>query len=200
MPAPIDFYFDFSSPYGYLASRRIDALAAAHDREVNWRPILLGVVFKATGAAPLPQLPLKGPYSMRDFLRSARFHGIPYRQPTTFPIPTTAAARAFYWLQARDRAKAVEFARALYNAYFTEDVDISRPENVLSVAARLGVDAAELGTALNDPALKEKTKTEVDAAVARGVFGSPYIVVDGEPFWGMDRLDQIERWLAKGPF
>jgi len=200
MPAPIDFYFDFSSPYGYLASRRIDALAAAHGREVNWRPILLGVAFKATGAAPLPQLPLKGPYSMRDFLRSARFHGIPYRQPTTFPVSTIAGARAFYWLQARDRAKAVEFARALYNAYFTEDVDISRPENVLSVAARCSVDAAALGTALNDPALKDKTKTEVDAAVARGVFGSPYIVVDGEPFWGMDRLDQIERWLAKGPF
>jgi 2-hydroxychromene-2-carboxylate isomerase len=200
MPAPLDFYFDFSSPYGYLAARKIEALAAAHGRTVNWRPILLGAAFKATGAVPLPQVPLKGAYAMRDFLRSARFHGIPYRQPTTFPIPTTAAARAFYWLQARDRAKAVEFARALYNAYFTEDVDISRPENVLSVAARLGVDAAELGTALNDPALKEKTKTEVDAAVARGVFGSPYIVVDGEPFWGMDRLDQIERWLAKGPF
>lgn len=200
MPEPIDFYFDFSSPYGYLASRRIDALAAAHGREVNWRPILLGVAFKATGAAPLPQLPLKGPYSMRDFLRSARFHGIPYRQPTTFPVSTIAAARAFYWLQARDRAQAVEFARALYNAYFTEDLDISKPENVIQVAARFGVDAAELGTALNDPAVKEKTKTEVDAAVERGVFGSPYIVVDGEPFWGMDRLDQIERWLAKGPF
>jgi len=200
MPTPIDFYFDFSSPYGYLASRRIDALAAAHGREVNWRPILLGVAFKATGAAPLPQLPLKGPYSMRDFLRSARFHGIPYRQPTTFPVSTIAAARAFYWLQARDRAKAVEFARALYNAYFTEDLDLSKPENVIQVAARFGVDAAELGAALNDPAVKEKTKTEVDAAVARGVFGSPYIVVDGEPFWGMDRLDQIERWLEKGPF
>ena len=200
MPAPIDFYFDFSSPYGYLASRKIDALAAAHGREVNWRPILLGVAFKVTGMAPLPQLPLKGPYSMRDFLRSARFHDIPYRQPATFPVSTIAGARAFYWLQERDRAKAVEFAKTLYNAYFTEDLDISKPENVLQIARKLGVNADELGAALNDPVLKEKTKSEVDAAVAKGVFGSPYIVVDGEPFWGMDRLDQIERWLAKGPF
>ena len=200
MPAPIDFYFDFSSPYGYLASRKIEALATAHGRTVNWRPILLGVAFKATGGAPLPQIPIKGAYAMRDFLRSARFHGIPYRQPTTFPIPTTAAARAFYWVQERDPAKAVALAKALYNAYFTEDFDISRPESVAQVAAKLGVNTEELDAGLNDPAIKEKTKREVDAAIARGVFGSPYVVVDSEPFWGMDRLEQAERWLANGPF
>jgi 2-hydroxychromene-2-carboxylate isomerase len=200
MPAPLDFYFDFSSPYGYLAARKIEALAAAHGRTVNWRPILLGAAFKATGAVPLPQVPLKGAYAMRDFLRSARFHGIPYRQPGTFPVSTIAAARAFYWLEERDPAKAVELAKALYNAYFTENLDISKPENVIQVATRLGVNAEELGAALNDPAVKEKTKAEVDAAIAKGVFGSPYIVVDGEPFWGMDRLEQIDRWLAKGPF
>ena len=200
MPAPIDFYFDFSSPYGYLASRKIEALASAHSRTVNWRPILLGVAFKATGGAPLPQIPIKGAYAMRDFLRSARFHGIPYQQPTTFPVPTTAAVRAFYWLQERDPAKAVELAKALYNAYFTEDFDISKPENVAQVAAKLGVKTEELNAGLNDPAIKEKTRHEVDAAIAKGVFGSPYVVVDGEPFWGMDRLEQAERWLAKGPF
>ena len=200
MAAPIDFYFDFSSPYGYLASRRIDALAAKHGRKVAWRPILLGVAFKATGGAPLPSIPIKGAYAMRDFLRSARFHGIPYRQPTTFPVSTISAVRSFYWLQDRDPAKAVELAKALYNAYFVGDLDISKPENVAQVAGKFGVKAEELAAALNDPAVKDRTKKEVDAAVAHGVFGSPYVVVDGEPFWGMDRLDQVERWLAKGPF
>jgi len=200
MPAPIDFYFDFSSPYGYLASRRIDALASAHGRKVAWRPILLGVAFKATGGAPLPSIPIKGAYAMRDFLRSARFHGIPYHQPTTFPVSTISAVRAFYWLQDSDAAKAVELAKALYNSYFTEDLDISKPENVAQVAGKLGVKADDLAAALNDPAVKDRTKKEVDAAVAHGVFGSPYVLVDGEPFWGMDRLDQVERWLAKGPF
>ena len=199
MAAPIDFYFDFSSPYGYLASRRIDALAAAHGRKVAWRPILLGVAFKATGGAPLPSIPIKGVYAMRDFLRSARFHGIPYKQPTTFPVSTISAVRTFYWLQDRDAAKAVELAKALYNAYFTEDVDISKPEIVAQFAGKLGVKAEDLAAALNDQAVKDRTKKEVDAAVAHGVFGSPYIIVDGEPFWGMDRLDQVERWLAKGP-
>jgi 2-hydroxychromene-2-carboxylate isomerase len=200
MAAPIDFYFDFSSPYGYLASRRIDALASAHGRKVTWRPILLGVAFKATGGAPLPSIPIKGVYAMRDFLRSARFHGIPYRQPTTFPVSTISAVRAFYWLQDRDPAQAVELAKALYNAYFTGDVDISKPENVAQIAGKLGVKAEDLAAALNDQAVKDRTKKEVDAAVAHGVFGSPYVIVDGEPFWGMDRLDQVERWLAKGPF
>jgi len=200
MPAAIEFYFDFSSPYGYLASRKIEALAQAHGRKVNWRPILLGVAFKATGMAPLPQLPLKGPYSMRDFLRSARFHGIAYRQPENFPVSTIAAARAFYWLQEKDAVQAVALAKALYDAYFREGVDISKPQNVIQIAAALGVNAEALAAALNDPAVKEKTRHEVDAAIAKGVFGSPYLVVDGEPFWGVDRFDQIERWLAKGPF
>jgi 2-hydroxychromene-2-carboxylate isomerase len=200
MAAPIDFYFDFSSPYGYLASRRIDALASSHGRKVTWRPILLGVAFKATGGAPLPSIPIKGAYAMRDFLRSARFHGIAYRQPTTFPVSTISAVRAFYWLQDRDPAKAVELAKMLYNAYFTEDVDISKPENVASIAGKLGVRAEDLAAALQDQSVKDRTKKEVDAAIAHGVFGSPYVVVDGEPFWGMDRLDQVERWLAKGPF
>ena len=200
MKPPIDFYFDFSSPYGYLAAQKIEALAAKHGRAVNWRPMLLGVAFKATGMAPLPQLPLKGPYAMRDFVRSARFLGIPYRQPSVFPISTLSAARAFYWLQAQDPKKAVELAKALYRAYFADGVDISKPENVAKVAQGLGIDPAGLAAALNDAAVKDRTRQEVDAAVAKGVFGSPYIVVDGEPFWGVDRFEQIERWLAQGPF
>src|SRR5215470_16185085 len=98
MAAPIDFYFDFSSPYGYLASEKIEALAAKHGRGVNWRPMMLGVVFKQTGAVPLLQIPIKGEYSRRDMERSARFHGIPgFRVPSKFPIPSQAPARIVLW-------------------------------------------------------------------------------------------------------
>ena len=92
----IDFYFDFSSPYGYLASTRINALVARHLRRVTWRPILLGPMFKAAGTAPLVGVPLKGPYSVRDFARTARFMKVPYKQPTPFPTGTQNAARAFW--------------------------------------------------------------------------------------------------------
>ena len=191
MKNAIDFYFDFSSPYGYLAGEKIDALAAKYGRGVNWRPMLLGAAFKLTGGQPLPSIPIKGEYAKRDFLRSARFHGVPMKIPTVFPISGLAACRAFYSLNEKDR---VALAKALLRAYFVDDLNIGEADNVLKVAAGLGHKPA-----LADPAIKERTKTEVDAAIKAGVFGSPYFIVDGEPFWGIDRFDQLERWLAK-PF
>jgi len=88
----------------------------------------------------------------------------------------------------------VKMAKGLYRAYFVENVNIGETDNVLKVAASLGFQPD-----LNDQAIKDKTKAEVEASIARGVFGSPYIVVDNEPFWGLDRFDQLERWL-RGPF
>ena len=192
MKAPIDFYFDFSSPYGYLASTKIDALAARHGRKVNWRPMLLGAAFKATGGAPLPSIPLKGEYSKRDFLRSARFYGIPYHPPEPFPVSTVAACRAFYSLA--DGAERRKLASAFFNAYFVDNLNIGEPANVLKVARELG-----LQPDIESQAVKDRTRAEVEAALAKGVFGSPYIIVDGEPFWGVDRFEQIERWLRE-PF
>ena len=198
MANPLDFYFDFSSPYGYFAGSRIDALAAKYGRGVIWRPILLGVVFKITGQQPLPTIPLKGNYAQHDLVRSARLFGVPYKMPSKFPVSGTAPSRAFYWVGDKDPALAKKLAQALYHAYFAEDRDISNPEVTANVAAKLGIDRDQLLQALNDPAVKERLKTEVDAAIERGVFGSPFIVVDKEPFWGSDRLDQVEKWLATG--
>ena len=198
MSKPIDFYFDFSSPYGYIASQKIDALAARHGRTATWRPILLGAVMKITGGAPLPGIPLKGDYARHDFARSAKFHGVDYRLPTTFPIASQAPARAFYWLNQQDPLRAKALAASLYHAYFVDDINISNPEDTIAVSAKFGLDAEKLRAAINDPAIKDAVKNEVDAAIGLGVFGSPYIIVDGEPFWGVDRLDQIDKWLETG--
>jgi 2-hydroxychromene-2-carboxylate isomerase len=201
MPEPIEFYFDLSSPYGFLAAQRIEALAAKHGRSVDWRPVLLGAMFKETGMAPLTEIPLKGDYSKRDFARSARFHGIEgFRQPSRFPVPTQAGARIVLWLKSRDGAVAARVAKALYRAYFVDDVDISDPDAAASIAATEGVDRAAARAAVDDPAWKDALRDEVTTAIARGVFGSPFIFVDGEPFWGLDRFPQIERWLATGGF
>lgn len=198
MAQAIDFYFDFSSPYGYLASVKIDALAAKFRREVTWRPILLGPAFKLSGNAPLIGQPLKGDYAKRDFVRTAKFMQIPFQLPAVLPISTVAAARTFYYLHEQNPTLAKTVAKALFHRYFAEGVDITGVAEVVGVAAQHGVDSAALTVALADPAVKEKLKAEVDASLAAGVFGSPYIVVDGEAFWGSDRLDQIEAWLADG--
>ena len=201
MTAPIDFYFDFSSPYGYLAAQKIDALAAKYGRSVDWRPVLLGVIFKETGMAPLTVVPLKGEYSKRDFARSARFHGVTgFRLPSKFPIASQAPARIVLWLKAQDRERAVRVAKALFRAYFVDDIDISNPDAAAAVAAKEEVDVTAARAAIDDPAIKDALKREVEQAIGRGVFGSPFVIIDGEPFWGLDRFDQIERWLATGGF
>jgi 2-hydroxychromene-2-carboxylate isomerase len=199
MNSSIDFYFDFSSPYGYFASMHIEELAAKYGRSVKWHPLLLGVVFKTTGGMPLTQSPMKGKYAYHDFERTARFHGIPYQRPDTFPLPTQFAARAMLSIQqVHGEAKAVEFIKAVYRAYFYEGLNISVTESVASVAAGLGLDPATLTEAANSEPVKERMRNEMDAAMARGVFGSPFVIVDDESFWGFDRFEQIEAYLKNG--
>ena len=194
---PIEFYFEFSSPYGYIATQLAEDFEKRVGRPMTWRPILLGPIFKVTGQAPLVDIPLKGAYAKRDFLRTARMHNVPYKQPSKFPIGTVAGARAFYWLDDRDPKKARELAKALYKAYFANDVDIGPAATVVEIAKSIGVDGAALAGALEDPAVKERVKKEVDAAIAKEVFGSPFFIVDGEPFWGVDRMPMLELWASK---
>ncbi|MDX1433194.1 MAG: 2-hydroxychromene-2-carboxylate isomerase [Gammaproteobacteria bacterium] len=198
MAAPIDFYFDFSSPYGYFASCRIEELAARHGREVLWRPYLMGVVMKTTGALPLVDRPLIRDYAAHDIPRTARLYGIPFTMPKPFPVATVGACRAFYWVADRDPGQARDLAHALYSAYFAHGRNIGDNAVVADVAAELGHERGALEAGMNDPAIKERLRQETDGAIGRGVFGSPFVIVDGEAFWGSDRLDQVARWLETG--
>ena len=198
MAAAIDFYFDFSSPYGYFASTRIDAVAARHGRTARWRPYLMGIALRATGRRPLVEHPLMAEYARHDMERSARHLGVAFRFPDPFPVASVGACRAYYWLAERDAGEAKRAAQALYRAYFVDGRDISRDDTVIDTVAALGVAHSELEAALADPAVKERLRRETDAAIAARVFGSPFFIVDGEPFWGNDRIEQLERWLESG--
>jgi 2-hydroxychromene-2-carboxylate isomerase len=197
MPAPIDFYFEFASPYGYLASLRIDEIAARHGREVRWMPIMLGAALKATGTGPNMQVPLKGPYLLRDAPRSARLMGVPFRLPPVMPMNSLAASRAYWWLEP-DARLARALARAILQAHWGEGRDMSTAEQVAEVAESLGIQKPGLVAAVQDPEIKARLKGETDRSIERGVFGSPFIFVDDEPFWGHDRLEQVDRWLETG--
>lgn len=198
MSEPILFYFDFSSPYGYFAALKIDGLAASHDRQVRWRPMMLGAAMKVTGSKPLTEVELKGDYCKRDWDRLARFMEAPWTLPEKFPIATLAAARAFYWLDDQDPGLAKRFALAAYHTYFGQGRDITAPETVADFAAPLGIDRDALLAAVQDPAIKQRLKDETAKAIDGGVFGSPFFIIDGEPFWGADRLWMIRRWLKSG--
>jgi 2-hydroxychromene-2-carboxylate isomerase len=161
---------------------------------------MLGAAFKASGMPLLVTIPLKGDYSKRDFDRSARYMGIPYKFPPKFPVSSLAAARCYYWLHGQDCAKAREFAHAVFRAYWTESRDISDTSVVLAIAGSLGIEVGACETAIATQEIKDRVKSETDAAIAQGMFGAPYFMVDGEPFWGADRLPQIEKWLQTGGF
>jgi 2-hydroxychromene-2-carboxylate isomerase len=198
MPEPIDFYFEFASPYGYLASTQIDALAGRHGRAVAWHPIMLGAAFKETGARPLMQTPLKGPYLLHDVPRFARLLGVPLTLPPVMPMNSLAASRACLWLEEANPAQAKRLAQALLHAHWGEGRDLGAPEAVADVAVGLGIERDDLLSAVADQRIKDRLKEQTQAAIERGVFGSPFIFIDGEPFWGADRLPQIEAWLSKG--
>lgn len=198
---PIQFYFDFSSPYSYIASEWINAVAARHGRTVQWHAILLGVTFQAAELKPPVAHPIKRDYALRDFERSAHFAGLPYRQPEPFPIATHNAARVFWWLHdTRGAQQAVDFARAGLRAYFTRGVVLSDAAQLKALVGELGMDAEAAEAAWQDDRWKQRLRAVNEAAVSAGVFGAPFFLIDGEPFWGNDRQSQIERWLASGPF
>ncbi|MSQ73286.1 MAG: 2-hydroxychromene-2-carboxylate isomerase [Betaproteobacteria bacterium] len=199
MMTPIEFYFDFISPYGYLGSTQIEAVAARHGRVVDWKPVLIGItILKVMGSKPLLDIPLKGDYLRDDGPRMAALLGVPFRQHSLKGINSVAASRAFLWLKARDAALAVRFAQRIYRRLWVDNMDITPPEAAADEAAALGVDRAQLLVAIATPEIKQKLKDAVDAAMSKGVFGVPFFIADGEPIWGGDRLWMLEHWLEYG--
>lgn len=200
MADAIEFFFDFSSPYAYLASRRLPAIAERHGRAVWWRPMMLGPALAATGGKPLVHLPLKGDYARHDLARTARLWHIPFQLPDRFPLVTLAAARAFYGLEETRPELAPAFADAAFTGLFGRGLDITDRAVVAELLTGIGADAAAGLATIDEPRIKERLKAVTEEAIGRGVFGSPFLFVDGEPFWGSDRLDQVERWLEAGGF
>ena len=197
--APIEFYFDPISPYGYLASTQIEALAARYGREVDWKPVLLGItVMKIMGLPPLMQTPLKKDYVRHDKDRMAKLLGVPMVRHAIEGVNSLAASRAFLWLKANDPQLAVRFAHRIYERLWVLGLDITPAEAVADVAAALGVDRAALLAAIDSTQMKAALRDAVAAAVAKGVFGVPTFIVDGEPIWGVDRLWMLEHWLRHG--
>ncbi|MBM3557371.1 MAG: 2-hydroxychromene-2-carboxylate isomerase [Alphaproteobacteria bacterium] len=197
MAEPIVFYTEFSSPYAYIASKSIDALAARHGRTVRWRPIPLYFVFKTLYDRPDAGPKVKRDYIMMDSARSADLLGIRMVQPAVFPLDGKLARRVFYRLEAEDPALAVRFAKLIFDTYWGEGTETRTVDQVAPVAARLGVSRATVEAANDDAAAKTAERAAFDDAMKDGMFGAPYFVVDGEKFWGADRLDHIDLWLAR---
>jgi 2-hydroxychromene-2-carboxylate isomerase len=196
---PIDFYFDFASPYGYFMSEKIDALAAQHGRTVTWRPILLFAALRALGLPAPFGHPVKLEYITADFARSAKFLGVDYSLPPGFPALTQHAARAFYLLNSKAPNAAIAFAQAVLRGYFRDGRDISGIDVVAQMVCEQTTSmgsAADVSNLLRTDEAKALLQDAITAAVEKKVFGSPFVMIDGEPFFGVDRLPQIAQKLA----
>lgn len=197
--APIAFYFDIFSPFGYLASTQIEKVAARHGRTVDWRPVLIGVtVLKIMGMKPLTEYPLKGPYLARDMERFAALYNVPMRRHGLKGHNSLNAMRAFVWLKQRNERLAIDFAKAMYARLWIEGKNITSPQDCAEESQALGIDSAALLDAIASDEVKQLLTTQVNDAVAQGVFGVPFFIADGEKFFGNDHIWMMEHWLEKG--
>lgn len=196
--APIRFWFDFASPYAWFSMDRIGELAARHGRELELRPFLLWAVLKKQGIHPPGEAPAKWDYIVRDMKRSAAFFGVPYVHPDQIPFSAHRAGRLFYTIRERDPERADQLAYAIMRALFAEGRDIADPDVLRKIAAAHGLEREEADTAMEGAEGRALLAASVDEAAADGVCGSPFILVDGEPFFGADRLPQIEWRLSAG--
>ncbi|MCK5875064.1 MAG: 2-hydroxychromene-2-carboxylate isomerase [Alcanivoracaceae bacterium] len=193
MSKTIECYFDFGSPATYLAWTQLPALAARHNAKLVWRPMLLGALFKATGNQSPAMNPAKGRYMLIDFQRYAQHYGVPMKFNPFFPINTMTLMRGAVALQ--DDPRFDDYLQTVFKAIWVDERNMGQPEVVADVLAKAGFDANALLTKCSDETVKGMLKTNTEEAAARGAFGAPTVYVDGEMFFGQDRLPMIEKAL-----
>lgn len=197
MAGPIHFYLDFASPYAYCAAGEIEKIGREFGRAVEWRPILMWAVLKAHGIAPPMDAPVKRAYFLHDMQRSAAFFGLAYRQPVKLPLSSHLAARLFHATAKSEPQLAITLARRLLSAFFAEQRDISDEATLTGLAGEVGIAADAAADGMKGPLGRSLLETAVQEAITAGVVGSPYFLVDGEGFFGADRLPQL-RWFLGG--
>ena len=197
MTGPIRFYFDFASPYAYFSLGQIEAIGEEFGRKVEWRPVLLWAVLKAHGIPAPMEAQARRDYIVNDMRRSAAFFGVPYRHPARLPLSSHLAARLFHALADEEPETAIRLARRVFTAFFAEGVDISDEAAMLQLAGEAGIGPELAAQAMKGPRGRALLEGAVAAAIADGVVGSPYFLVDGEGFFGADRLPQL-RWFLSG--
>jgi 2-hydroxychromene-2-carboxylate isomerase len=193
----LEFWFEFASTYSYPAAMRLEKAAAAAGVEVAWKPFLLGPRFQRQGwnDSPFNLYPARGRYMWRDLERLCAEYGLPFRRPTRFPRHSVLAARVA--LVGEGEAWMPSFARAVYEANFAHDREISDPAVLGEILRSLGQDADATLARATSPGNKENLRRRTEAAWEAGICGAPSFLVDGELFWGQDRMDQALRW-ARG--
>jgi len=191
MSKAVEFYFDYASPYAYVANEILEKKLPG--AEILYKPTYLRGLEMFREA--MPYTTRKVVYMSKDFARLTRREGIPHRQPSVFPVNGIHALRGALWCQANEPEMFLAYNRALFRATWAEDQNVSDKSVVVEIAAGLKLDRDAFASGIGDPRLKERLKEDTAAAEARGIFGVPSFIVEGELYWGHDRMDYVREAL-----
>jgi len=194
MSKNVEFFFDYGSPFSYLADTQLPALAERTRAAILYRPMLLGAVLKETGNASPMAVPAKGRYMGVELQRWAKHYGVPFVANPFFPINTIRLMRGA--VAAQQEGSFPAYHQAIYRAFWTEEVNLGDQEVMRSVLRNAGLDAALIFTRIEAPEVKGQLRANTEEAVRRGVFGAPTFFVGEEMFWGNDRLTFVEAALT----
>lgn len=196
----IEFFFDCSSPWTYLAFHNIQPLAAELNEPIQWRPVLVGGIFNAVNPSVYAQrekpVPAKAAYMLKDMQDWAREADLKIiMPPRVFPVNSVKAMRACLWLEPQGKLPA--FARAVFEAYWSREEDISQDAVLLQICQNMGVDGAEFLAGIAQPAIKEQLKTNTEEVIRRGGFGSPTMFLGDDMYFGNDRLGLLKVAISR---
>ena len=194
MTKHLEFFFDLSSPYSYLAATQVPALAARTGATVAWKPFVLAAVFKATKNNGPIVSPEKAKWSLTDLARWAAEYGVPFKMSRYWPINAIKAMRLI--IAADDEGKAAQATLAAFHAVWADEKDVTTDDELRAIAraAELAIDPL---AAIEQPAIKDRLRAYGDDAVRRGAFGAPAMFVGDELYWGNDRLHHVEAALRR---
>lgn len=195
MTKTVEFFYDFGSPTVYLAATQLPAIAAAVGATIDWRPMLLGGVFKSTGNQSPVVVPAKAAYMNNDLERFAKRYGVPFRFNPHFPINTLALMRGAVAYQ-DDVVVSSTYRDAIFRAIWVEARNLNEPDVIGQVLSDAGLDPAELMNRIGQQTVKDQLIANTEEAVNRGVFGAPTFFVGEQMFFGQDRLDFVAEALS----
>jgi 2-hydroxychromene-2-carboxylate isomerase len=199
MAKKLEFFYDCSSPWTYLAFTKIEEVARRHNADLVWKPILVGGLFNTVNPSVYESrqkpVPIKAKYYVKDLQDWAKFYGIKIGNPSVFPVNSVKAMRGA--LVAHEHGIISKYSRRVFENYWGDNRDISRDDVLRPIVREVGLDEKEYFEKIGSPEYKEKLRANTDEVMQRGGFGSPTIFVNGSMFFGNDRLPLVEWELLK---
>tara|TARA_Y100000310_G_C20616830_1_gene781096 strand:- start:534 stop:1121 length:588 start_codon:yes stop_codon:yes gene_type:complete len=189
MIKPFDFFFDFISPYSYLAHMQIRNLEKENNLKINYKPILLGGLHKLAGVTAATFIPSKIKYMIRDCKMIAEKHNIEFKFNTNFPINSLALMRGIFLAQ--KKKKLDHYINFFFDAYWKDGLNLNNDKIINSILNNLNIDLNEFHLIISDQKIKNKLTDQTYEAYNKGVFGAPSFIINNKLFWGQDRLEFV---------